>query len=100
MPVLRITMRKIKEVQRLKLEAKLSHAQIAAALSLSKGVVTKYVGLASTAGLNWSAIQGLDDVTLERQLLTAPSKHATLSTFAEQKISKIQLSSRTNLAFS
>ncbi|MCG1041003.1 MULTISPECIES: hypothetical protein [Burkholderiaceae] len=40
-------MRKIKEVLRLKLEARLSHEQIAAALDLSKGVVTKYVGLAA-----------------------------------------------------
>jgi transposase len=74
MPVLRITMRKIKEVLRLKLEAKLSHAQIAAALNLSKGVVTKYIGLAAIAGLDWSAIQSFDETTLERQLLAAPQK--------------------------
>ena len=34
-------MRKIKDVLRLKLEAQLSHQQIAAALGISKGVVTK-----------------------------------------------------------
>jgi hypothetical protein len=67
MPVLRITMRKIKEVLRLKLEAKLSHAQITAALSFSKGVVAKYAGLAAIAGLNWPAIRNLDEATLERQ---------------------------------
>lgn len=67
-------MRKIKEVLRLKLDAKLSHGQIAAALHLSKGVVTKYVGLAAAAGLDWSAIQLLDDVTLERRLLAGPEK--------------------------
>lgn len=39
-------MRKIRDVLRLKLEAKLSHQQIAAALDISKGVVTKYVALA------------------------------------------------------
>lgn len=65
-------MRKIKEVLRLKLEARLSHEQIAAALDLSKGVVTKYVGLAATAGLDWVAVQSLDDVTLERRLLACP----------------------------
>ena len=74
MPVLRITMRKIKEVLRLKLEAKLSHAKIATALGISKGVVTKYVGLAATAGMDWSVIQSFDETTLERQLLTAPTK--------------------------
>lgn len=40
-------MRKIKDVLRLKLDARLSHERIAAALGISKGVVTKYVGLAS-----------------------------------------------------
>ena len=42
----RINMRKIRDVLRLKLEAKLSHQQIAAALDISKGVVTKYAALA------------------------------------------------------
>ena len=46
-------MRKIKDVLRLKLDAKLSHQQIAAALGISKGAVTKYVGLAAAAGLDW-----------------------------------------------
>jgi len=77
MPVSRITMRKIKEVLRLKLEANLSHAQIAAALGISKGVVTKYVGLAAIAGLDWSAIQSFDETTLERKLLAAPKKPPT-----------------------
>ncbi|MBC7786317.1 MAG: IS21 family transposase, partial [Methylophilaceae bacterium] len=77
MPARRITMRKIKEVLRLKLEAKLSHAQIAAALGMSKGVVTKYIGLAVIAGLDWSAIQDQDEATLERQLLAVPQKPPT-----------------------
>ena len=42
-------MRKIKDVLRLKLDAKMSHQQIAGALGISKGVVTKYVGLAAAA---------------------------------------------------
>jgi hypothetical protein len=55
-------MRKMKDVLHLKLDAKLSHEQIAAALGISKGVVTKYVGLAAAAGLDWPAVQGCDDV--------------------------------------
>jgi response regulator of citrate/malate metabolism len=51
MPAQRITMRKIKDVLRLKLDARLSHEQIAGSLGLSKGVVTKYVGLAAAADL-------------------------------------------------
>jgi len=67
-------MRKMKDVLRLKLDAKLSHEQIAAALGISKGVVTKYVGLAAIAGLDWPAVQGCDKVTLEQRLLVAPRK--------------------------
>jgi transposase len=62
-------MRKIRDVLRLKLEAKLSHQQIADALSLSKGVVTKYVTLAKAANLDWAQIQQLDDTTLHNRLL-------------------------------
>ncbi|HQS60050.1 MAG: transposase [Halothiobacillus sp. 24-54-40] len=74
MPVPRITMRKIKDVLRLKLDARLSHQQIAAALGISKGVVTKYVGLAAAAGLDWAAVQDIDETALERRLLVTPER--------------------------
>ncbi len=67
-------MRKIKDVLRLKLDAKLSHQQIATALGISKGVVTKYVGLAAAAGLDWSTVLALDEAALERRLLVAPEQ--------------------------
>jgi transposase len=68
-------MRKIKDVLRLKLDAKLSHRQIAAALGISKAAVTKYLGLAAAAaGLDWASVQGVDEVTLERRLLVAPER--------------------------
>ena len=67
-------MRKIRDVLRLKLDAKLSHEQIAGALGISKGVVTKYVGLAAAAGLDWPTVQDADEITLERRLLVAPQK--------------------------
>ena len=46
-------MRKIKEVLRLKFEAKLSHEKIAAATGMSKGAVTNYraAGPAEGSGL-------------------------------------------------
>ena len=67
-------MRNIKDVLRLKLDARLSHEQIAAALSISKGVVTKYVGLAAAAGLDWSTVQACDEAGLERLLLVGPER--------------------------
>ena len=62
-------MRKIKDVLRLKLDAKLSHQQIALALNVSKGVVAKYVGLAAAAGLDWPTICLLEEAALEQRLL-------------------------------
>ena len=66
-------MRKIKDALRLKLTAKLSHRQIGAALGISKGVVTKHVGLAS-ASLKWVQVQDLDEAALERLLLISAKR--------------------------
>ena len=65
MPKQRVALRMIKDIIRLKWESELSHEQIAAALAVSKGVVTKYVGLAAAAGLTWETVREWD----ERQLL-------------------------------
>lgn len=63
-------MRKLKDILRLKLDAKLSHQQIATSLGLSKGVVTKYVQLAGSAGLtDWIVVQEMDEAALERRLI-------------------------------
>ena len=74
MPTPRMTMRKIKDVLRLKLQAQLSHEQIAAALRISKGAVTKYANLASAAGLDWLAVDSLSEAELERRLLAKPER--------------------------
>ncbi len=73
MPARKISMRKLKEVLRLTLQARLPYEQIASALGLSKGVISKYVKLAGAVGLDWPAIAGLDEQALERQLLGPPS---------------------------
>lgn len=67
-------MRKIRDILRLKLDAQLSHQQIAAALDISKGVVTKYVTLTKAANLQWAQIQQLDDTELHNRLLSLPHK--------------------------
>ncbi|MGC9185747.1 MAG: IS21 family transposase [Thiomonas sp.] len=69
MPAPRINMRKIKDVLRLKLQARLSHERIAAALGISKGVVTKYCTLAAACGLDWPVVAALSETALERRLL-------------------------------
>jgi transposase len=63
-----MNMRMIKDILRLKGEG-LSHERVAASLSISKGVVAKYLGLAGAAGLDWHAAAALDEAALERRLL-------------------------------
>jgi len=69
-------MRKIKEVLRLKFEAKLSHERIAAATGLSKGTVTSFVQRATAKGLGWPLPEALDEAGLEALLFrqAAPSE--------------------------
>jgi transposase len=80
MPALRIDMRKIKDALRLKFESNQSHQQIATALGISKGVVTKYVGLAVAAGLDAQSVAAMDEASLERRLL---AHHRPSDTFAQ-----------------
>jgi hypothetical protein len=67
MPKQRMSLRMIKDVIRLKWHAQLSHAQIATTLNISKGVVAKYVGLATATDLDWETVQGWS----EQQLATS-----------------------------
>jgi transposase len=68
MPANRKTMRKIKEVLRLKFEADLSHERIAAATGVSKGAVSKYVQRAREVELGWPLPVAMDDAKLEALL--------------------------------
>ncbi|MFM9428606.1 transposase [Variovorax sp. GrIS 2.14] len=70
-------MRKLKDALRLKFEGGLSHLQIATALGISKGGVTKYVGLAVAAGLDAASLAALDEAGLERRLLSSPRPSET-----------------------
>jgi len=59
----------IKDVIRLKSEGTLSHEQIAAALGVSKGAVSKYAALAGAAGLDWATVREWDEKQLAARLL-------------------------------
>jgi len=65
MPAKRSAMRRIKEVLRLKFEARLSHERIAAATGVSKGAVSNYVRRAIEKGLGWPLPAELDETALE-----------------------------------
>jgi len=62
-------MRQIKDVLRLTLELHHSQRHIAASLGLSKGVVAKYIKLASDAGLHWPQIEVMSETELQHRLL-------------------------------
>ncbi len=59
MPPPAMDIRMIKDVLRLKLHGGLSHEAIARSLSISKGVVAKYVSLAGCRRLTWDDHAGL-----------------------------------------
>ena len=80
-------MRKIRDVLRYRHNTDLSLEAIARALSISKGVVAKYLKLAAAAGLGWPLPADMDDGTLERRLYSQPSARA--STFTEPDYARV-----------
>ncbi len=71
MPAKRLSMRKIKEVLRLKAEG-MSNRKIAQSCGVSRPTVGEYLQRASRAGLQWPLPDELSDATLEHQLFPDP----------------------------
>jgi transposase len=74
MPVKQVSMRKIKECLRMKWSCGISHEQIAKALGLSKGVISKYAKLAEAAGLDWDKVSSLDETELQHLLIPSTKR--------------------------
>ena len=69
MPAERLSMRKIKEVLRLKFELGLKNRQIARSCSINHGTVSDYISRAKAAGLEqWPLPADVDDAVLEARL--------------------------------
>jgi transposase len=77
MPAPRIAMRRIKEVLRLKLDCGLSHSQIASALRVSVGTISKYGRFAARAGLKWSELAAMSEMEVEARLMPPTSSLPT-----------------------
>ena len=75
-------MRKLKEILRLRFEAKLSYRRIAAAAQVSVGVAAKYVAQAKQAGLTWPLPENQDETALARLLGQATDVPARLNRYA------------------
>jgi len=72
MPAKRLSMRKIKEVLRLKWERGLSNRQIAEACGVSRPPVSEYLQRLAEAGLNWPLPEDLSEARLEQLLFPPP----------------------------
>lgn len=72
MPGERVSMRKIRELLRLRWEHRLSQRRIGQSLRLSQGSISEYLGRARRAGLSWPLPDDLDDERLEALLFPSP----------------------------
>jgi transposase len=72
MPGERLSMRKIRDVLRLRFGQGLSQRAIAASVGLSIGAVNTYLGRARIAGLGWPLPEAIGDAELEARLYPPP----------------------------
>lgn len=72
MPAKRLSMRKIREVLRLKWGKGMSNRRIAASCGIGRPTVSEYLRRAEEAGLGWPLPDDLDDARLERLLFPPP----------------------------
>src|SRR6267378_2682145 len=73
MPAERLSMRKVHELLRLRLENRLPQRAIAESLGLSQGAISTYLSRARAAGVGWPIPEELDDARLEA-LLSPPRR--------------------------
>jgi transposase len=77
MPAERLTMRKIREVFRLKFDCDISNRQIAKSCNIARSTVAEYLFRFQQAALSWPLTQDIDDNQLEQllypQLPTVPA---------------------------
>ena len=72
MPAERLTMRKIREVFRLKFDCKLSNRKIAKSCLIARSTVAEYLFRFQQAALSWPLPKDMDDTQLEHLLYPAP----------------------------
>jgi len=79
MPTKRISMRKLREILRLRLQGELSLRQIKDSLRLSLGAVQKVTSQAEVLGLDWPSIDQLDDQQLASRFYPESDTRASIS---------------------
>jgi len=73
MPAERLTMRKTKEVFRLKFDCHLSNRKIAESCLIARSTVAEYLSRFHQAALSWPLSEAMDDARLEEMLFPATS---------------------------
>ncbi len=68
----RLSMRKIREILRLRYEVGLSNRQIARSCSMGRTAVADYLRRAAAVGLSWPLPESMDETRLERLLFPPP----------------------------
>ena len=81
MPRKRLSMRKIREVLRLKYSCNCSIRKISESCGIGKGTVGDYLNRAKAAGLNWPLPDTLSDTSLEQQLFPSTAPQVCSSRF-------------------
>lgn len=76
MPAERLTMRKIREMLRLKFDFHLSHRQIATSCATAHRTVGDYLRRFESSGLSWPLSDDVDDQALEQALFVQPENHS------------------------
>src|SRR3981081_949502 len=76
MPAERLSMRKVREVLRLKHTLGMSLRQISEATGVGKTVVGESVRRAGVIGITWPVTETIDDAELERRLFPVPGETA------------------------
>jgi transposase len=71
----RLTMRKVREVLRLKNECDLTERQISVSCGISKGSVHDYLKRADEAGLTWQLARTMSDAEVEARLFKQLGRH-------------------------
>jgi transposase len=74
MPQERLSMRKIREILRLRWAEGRSEREVARSVSVSPSTVVEYTGRAREAGLSWPLPDDLDDAALESKLFRRPAE--------------------------
>ena len=72
MPAERLSMRKTKEVLRLKWHLALTARQVAGSVGMGRSTVGEYLHRAEAAGLTWEEVETLSDAELEERLFPPP----------------------------